>query len=157
MTVINLTYCGMNGSGPTVAAAKQDAARKIEAVLAGGYDPVVAKLNGITGIAFRTPGAWMYTIIWADTPDGVKRNLCTAQCGDRKDTVTRMLRHMADNCSDVAAVTAFLGDDKVALSDWHGKQRFYTAYRDAKHKGMNDGDAHRYACEHADATREVAA
>ena len=158
MTTINLTYCGMNGSGPTVKEAKQDAARKIEAVLDGSYDPVVARLNGITGIAFRTPDGWKYTIVWADAKDGVNKNVCTITGGDgRHEVLKHLLRHMDDNSSDPTVVAAFLGDDKAGFSDWQGKQRFYAAYKAAREQGMNETDAHRYACEHQDTVLKGAA
>jgi len=38
-TKITLTYCGMEGCGRTAKEAKQEAARRIEAALAGDYTP----------------------------------------------------------------------------------------------------------------------
>src|SRR5213593_2027991 len=55
MTTIRLTYCGMAGEGPTVKEAKQDAARKIEAVLDADYTPAVYRWGNSCAVVWRTP------------------------------------------------------------------------------------------------------
>ena len=97
MKTIHLTYCGMAGSGPTVAAAKQDAARKIEAVLEACFIPrmVVGARNGDApariALAWRTPRG-----IESGYPDpltGRLGGLCIHHAAATMDQVVRDLRY----------------------------------------------------------------
>ena len=52
---VTLTYYGVDGTGRTVTAAKNDAGRKIEAMLKGDYTPRLIQYRHITMVLFRDP------------------------------------------------------------------------------------------------------
>src|SRR5437588_149062 len=52
---ITLKYCGVEGTGATVAKAKQDAASKIGAMLSGDYTHKVVAYKGTAFLIWREP------------------------------------------------------------------------------------------------------
>src|SRR3990167_6281423 len=95
-TKISLTYCGMEGDGATVKLAKQDAARKIEAALAGTYTPAMIRAGSMIGIIWREPKhGWAYKIICESDPAGSFRGYTMAHGSDFHDTRADCARHMA--------------------------------------------------------------
>lgn len=61
---ITLSYYGVDGTGPTVTAAKNDAGRKIEAMLKGDYTPRLIQYRTFTMVLFRDPfRGWVSSLI----------------------------------------------------------------------------------------------
>lgn len=100
--LVSINLHGMVGVGPTKAAAKEDAGRKIEAALSGFYTPTVVRWRGWVGILWRTPEGYCYRVSGPDTPDGILADGCTCMCaGDRAEALESVLWHIAQNEWDV--------------------------------------------------------
>lgn len=62
---ITLEYCGIPGSGPTMAKAKQDAARKLERlVLDCRHGPIMITMRGWSALVFRGPESWSIGLVF---------------------------------------------------------------------------------------------
>lgn len=65
---VTIEFCGMLGTGETKAKAKQDAMRRIEAVLSGDWNPYFLSHKGVVAIVSRAPDAtakqWDYQLAW---------------------------------------------------------------------------------------------
>jgi hypothetical protein len=150
MTNINLTYCGMPGSGPTVKEAKQDAARKIEAALADSYMPTVITWRGRIAIIFREPvGGWQYQI--GDLEGEGLRHFCTVTSWeDRLDAELAARRHLADNGRRPGERTSELlegvrgpkgADLLYAQREFARSAAWSDRLQECMAAGMNEGDA----------------
>lgn len=139
-TIINLTYCGMAGSGATVKLAKQDAARKIEAVLSGYYTPYMMRAGDLLGVMWREPNGYSYKIIRPDTKAGqvFGNSLCIGST--EADTREAMASHMAQNIGSYAGLEKHL--TKYAMRDLDNYFEFQRKYSECKAAGMSDTDAH---------------
>src|SRR4051812_42854277 len=62
--IIHLEYCGMDGSGPTVKEAKQDATRKIEALLKETWKPIYIVCRNVSGVLWRDPHGWHFNYLF---------------------------------------------------------------------------------------------
>jgi len=142
-TKIQLTYCGMAGEGATVKLAKQDAARKIEAVLDGYYSPHMLRQGDLMGLVWREPSGYCYKIIWADTKSGSIFGNTSGRDSDQKETLRACARHMAQASGSIAGLEQYLTDaDKREHTEylaWHER------YKAAKTAGYTDVQAHEIA------------
>lgn len=137
-TKISLTYCGMAGEGATVKLAKQDAARKIESVLAGYYTPYMLRHADMIGLVWREPQGYCYKIIHADTEAGPLHGNSTHE--DEAGTRSNCARHMAQLAGNYTGLDRHLNDaDKRDLDRYFAWQE---RYRIAKAQGMTDQQAH---------------
>jgi hypothetical protein len=160
-TKIQLTYCGMAGEGATVKEAKQDAARKIEALLSGDWQPIAFESRGWAIILHRSPDGWHPAII-SDQSGKVRPDLFRGSCSgirDKKEAIAQAIANLAQLSWDGAEVLppciASYGfrispEARRALVDdfrrWRG---FQLAYKQAAKNGMQDCEAHQWACHHA--------
>lgn len=147
MTNHRLTYCGMEGEGRTVALAKQDAARKINAVLDGSYAPVCIPGRVTIGIVFRTTFGWSYRIV---ERAGVELSTCyhPSEGFDSADRACRS--HMAQNELDLDHpfdVPTYL-TDKRDRSEYIDYAAWQLAARAAQTQGLTDTEIHAWACQH---------
>lgn len=141
-TKIELTYCGMSGSGATVKLAKQDAARKIEAALAGYYTPTVLRHGDLIGFVWREPAGYCYKILWPVIESGPTYG--SGSKLDEKSVISNCARHMAQSVGHYAGTIAkYLNDaDKRNLDSYFAWQE---RYRVAKSTGMTDQQAYDHA------------
>lgn len=145
-TQINLTYCGMGGAGKTVKEAKQDAARKIEAVLDGHYFPRIITYRGNSILVYRTPQAWHTTIIVDDGEprQGVLTSSCMYETESEAASAAQLqVAQLGWKRQDGYTMPDFLTDKQKR--EMHTMITFWMRYQDAKAAGMNDHDAHDYA------------
>ena len=64
MSKIKITYYGMDGEGPTVTAAKQDAGRKLEHLVEQtGEDPTIIRIGNVTALVAFARWGWGHRII----------------------------------------------------------------------------------------------
>ncbi len=145
MAKITITYCGMDGTGDTVAKAKQDAARKLEAVMAGDWNPFLLTHHGRLAVISRIPKGdfrqWGYAL--AETDDG-SLDLGHVPSWERRDqAIAAAAKHLAQNAGTY-----------VGLERWltHHEQRdldsYFTwqkAYAEAKASGCSDEECRRQA------------
>jgi hypothetical protein len=100
---ITVTYYGVEGTGPTVTAAKHNAGRKIDEMLKGDYTPRLIQYRHITIVLFRDPfRGWVYSSIEnlaGMTADGsalTKQLRSSSASGDDYETeYNRALFHLA--------------------------------------------------------------
>lgn len=132
------TVHGWEGSGPTVAAAKVDAIKKIEKAAEGSYTPTVVRWRGMVGIVWRELLGHCYTILRPNEGDdkGANKNYCEGGARDEAETIRAMLR-------DIAQIGFVVGEDATAPviitneedrrdhESWSSWQNGVKAYRDA--------------------------
>ena len=96
MPTVTIDYFGFSGSGPTVKEAKQDAGRKIQALHADTWTPVIREWRGFAILVYRNLNGWEYTFI--SHPGEPLRIPAGCSCGfhDRADAVKSAERHIAD-------------------------------------------------------------
>ena len=140
-TKIQLTYCGMEGEGATVKLAKQDAARKIEAVLAGYYTPYMIRHGDMIGFIWRDPRGYNYKIITSDVQSGsIFGNSAT---DDEKEARNRCANHMAQISGSYVGLDAYLTDrDRRDLDEYAAWQE---RYKQARASGKTDTEAYNIA------------
>lgn len=100
---ITLSYYGVDGTGRTVTAAKNDAGRKIEAMLKGDYTPRLIQYRTFTMVLFRDPfRGWVSSVIEnlaAMTADGTaftkQLRSSTASGDDYETAYNNALFHLA--------------------------------------------------------------
>lgn len=157
-TQINLTYCGMEGSGPTVKQAKADAAVKIERLLTElnqAPNLYVMQVDTWSALVARGPQGWGFRII--DCPaEPIKQGMLYLSSGyhDSDD----VLRSCAHSLLQAAWTPGVIGDEswintrqaglpcacrgadlKADLLRWVSWQRDYKRLRDS---GLSDREAH---------------
>lgn len=158
MKTIRLTYCGVDGEGPTVAAAKQDAARKIEDMVTQltSFAPTIIAIEGWAAlVAYCGPNAgWGHRLITGDQPGTVRSGpQYLGSSGKRDVALMTAAKHVAD-CAwrhDIADDAAWLEANRpegISAAMWrdassdllyrYGWQRRYKAARD---DGYDDNDA----------------
>lgn len=145
-TQINLTYCGMGGTGKTVKEAKQDAARKIEAVLDGNYFPRILSYRDISILVYRTPQGWHTTIIRDDGKmmEGLLTSSSMHETASEATSVAQVqLAQLGWKRDDGYTMPDFLTD--AQKRDMHSMITFWMRYQDARKAGMGEDDAHSYA------------
>lgn len=149
---IHLTYCGMDGHGPTVREAKQDAARKIQDALDLNYTPTVLAWGDRSGIVWNTPNGVCSSLIGED--GGL-----TGTCFHGASTVMpsacdSMRLNLAQLGADVESdelPSILRGDDCLARAyrTWLGFQRAYR-FSKANSPDLGDGAWHRWACDNSE-------
>lgn len=99
---IHLTYCGMDGSGPTVKEAKLDATRKIESAIRDQYRMGV--IGCLDGTIFIVHG-------------GLRSGSYDIAAPDRKHTTGC---HARDSFDDACVYAARHAADAFGISWWNG-------------------------------------
>lgn len=154
-TKINLTYCGMEGVGETVKLAKQDAARKIEGVLAELATPRIVVVNDFAALVWFEPRAgWVYRII-TDHAEGIRAGDLYGNGGgygdSRVDVIAAATKHLADISwthdvqDDQAFFATVKGLDPRTVADLVSRAAWQRRYRAAVTTGASDVEAHRLA------------
>lgn len=152
MKTIHLTYCGMPGEGPTVAKAKQDAARKIEAAIYGSYTPTIRTYRGKSVLIYRSPEGWHTAHIHGDT-ERQTVSYCSPD-GDYSEAIARavmMLAQITWQRSDglthpvIEEIGAQTTEGRRLRSEFASWAKFQLMYAEAIRRGLNDCDAHNLA------------
>lgn len=146
MKKISLDYCGMEGEGKTVREAKRDATRKIEAALSADYTPRIISFRGETIIIWRSPKSTASSLLHGGQIVGG----CTlyAPGEDRKRIEEQCRLQLAQTVwnyeEDLAPFLDFIGEKNAPkFLSW---VRWQNAYRQARHNGATDIEAHGIAC-----------
>jgi hypothetical protein len=144
---VRMTYCGMDGEGSTLTAAKQDAARQVERFL----DEISEQKAGFIGkyfcLTYRTKTSWYYSIYHPGEPlDHFKRVAghwcCSAT--DAEDAERCLRKHVAQwiygetDDKGLALLEIHNDKDRQSIAHWCDWQ---AAYRIARAQGMNDQEA----------------
>lgn len=143
MARIRLEHFGVDGSGRTVTEAKQDAGRKIQALVEELRFPCVFRFpTGIVGVVARTVEGWSYALLYADQESRTDA-LAASGYGDQAETVAAMRRHVAQNL--VFGVPdhglSVLADDR-ARREHIGYVNWQLDYRALRAAGKSDHEAH---------------
>lgn len=148
-TTINLEYCGIDGSGPTVREAKQDAARKLTALVNDlrRTSPLIILIEGHAALVWRDANGWTYRLITDENGalrDGPQYG-SSSSADDREATERSVRRHLAMNAwthdkddAWLAAIPGLTEADRRQIGDWCAWQRRYKVARDA---GKTDAEA----------------
>ena len=143
----------MDGEGPTVREAKQDAARKIEAVLEADYTPAVFRWGDSSAIVWRTPRGVNSAYLRGHLHgNGMPRGHCCHGSQSTFDEVCQSVRlNLAQNEADITSdeTPAIIAGERRLESDYRSWLGFQRAYRHAKANAIGAGDCdwHRWACE----------
>lgn len=150
--IINLTYCGMEGQGPTVAKAKQDAAKKIEAALYGSYCPVIRSFRGHTALIYRSPEGWHYAFLNGSDRQSLGYSSPRADfCEAIRDAVLQLAMHAwqpEDGLKSpvIEETGSQTTDGRWLRSEFASWAKFQLLYRAAKERGLNEHESHTLAC-----------
>lgn len=160
MATVRVTYCGMEGEGKTLTAAKQDAARKAEEALTGDYTPVLVQRRGIAALVYREPAGWRTQVI-VDEQRAVRGGAVWGGYEDKEDATQSALYHVVQLAWDGEEGDALddlaKGLDRRRLDDLRGWVRFQLLYRRAVECGLADHLRHGWACWHGGVDRFDAA
>jgi hypothetical protein len=152
---ITLQYCGMEGTGETVTKAKQDAARKIEAMLAADYTPKVVAYKGNAFLIWREPTPYGHISIQScrimekgEMVAPLSRGSTThGGARDVADVVSQYMLHLAqeawDGQEEQSEFLRLRPDLQREFTSWCQWQK---RYKEARDKGMSDTAAHYIAC-----------
>lgn len=150
MTTITLTYCGMNGQGPTVKEAKQDAARKIESLLSELDDsPIIRTIthgqDKYTMIIFRNSYRWGYELIKHGESD--RTHYTSANYDSKDEALTHAFRHIAQNVFtfDNDGLHWIMANDSDGLGNHKSWALWQHRYHAWKLQGQTDEQAHALA------------
>ena len=144
----------MTGEGATLREAKLDALAKVDAALAGSYDPVIVEHRGSVKLIWREPDGWRHaTIVLCGVPETRMPGGKYYPADPDLDTARRKaLFHLAQ----ITWVPADLTDVPECVTDERDRRElvgyfmFQLAYRFGREeRGMSDAEAHREACERA--------
>ena len=141
MEKIGVTYYGVEGSGPTVAAAKQDAGRKIEAAMTGSYAPQIIRHREYIAFVWRAPYGWSYKLLTGDELSGPVQG-CTSSNDDLPETLRLAERHLAQLTGTTEGLQHLTDTDRREAAAYEAWQ---TQYRAARADGQNDAEARKTA------------
>jgi hypothetical protein len=154
MNTVSVTYCGMEGTGRNVTSAKQDAARKLESIMHGSYNPALLECRMNTILVWRDTQGWHSRVI--QTPGNPVTNSPSYnwEGNDRDEAVHNARAHLAQlawTFDDGLSVPRTDADTEIILTpsqreDFFRWAGFQLAYRDARKAGMEDCQAHEWAC-----------
>lgn len=154
MATIRITYFGVEGEGPTVKAAKQDAGDKLERFVKGSM-PRIYCHKGYTLITYAQPWGGSYTITH---PDSAGQAIGSSSASDRRDAEFSGLRHLFTMARKegeyeipdwAMANRDFAAMAKSLRDEWARNDKFQAAYREARSLGQSDCEAHLHACQAA--------
>lgn len=157
-TKINLEYFGMPGSGATVTEAKQDAGRKIESLLQDLGMPLLLHHKGAVAILTRDTYGWGYRLFDVSTLKAYQyAGHCSGGFDSREECLKAAVHHLAQNMRRIGEKDAEIFDalperDRALARrefaiEAERDDLFQTRYREALARGMENGDAHDYACQ----------
>jgi hypothetical protein len=148
----------LTGAGATVKEARVDLEAKVDAALAGSYDPVLISCGAYMAVIWRAPDGWYYRLReFADVrATGLHEVAGGGNYDDRESCVQAAAFHVLDIGSgpddfhvdaDIPAFLAHPGKRSTLLSN----ARFHRAYAHARANGLGAGDDdwHRWACDHS--------
>lgn len=138
------------GQGRTKAEAKADLEKKVDWALA--QDTFLEFRFGCVLTATPNPNGWGSAVVFPERQ--THGNTVTATCfygpEERATVIASLRRHACDSTwtpdKDDAAHAAASGLDEPAQRDLIHGFKWQRAYRDAKDRGLSDGDAHAFAC-----------
>jgi hypothetical protein len=146
MATVRVTHIGMEGEGRTLAAAKQDAARKAEAALTGEYTPHYVKHAGSIAVIAREPQyGWGYRIIYPDssTSDALFLQGQGGTANSKKDVIESAAWHLAQNAGHYDGLEAIIPAKRRNELDRYFESQ--ARYKEAIDRGMSDEEARSYA------------
>ena len=150
MAKVTVTYVGMEGTGKTLAAAKQDAAAKAEAALTGDYTPEIIAFRGVVALVWREPTGWCSTLLqYPGIEFRTGRPHCTGSYYDkRKEAIARTKQHVAQLAwqeSDGTESPLLADASPAERSEFRSQAEFKLRYLEGRRKGIPERDLHDYA------------
>ena len=144
---VRITYYGMDGAGRNLTEAKQDAGRKIEASLAGDYNPVLLSCRSYQVLIYREPGGWCFLTV--ATPNNGPKNETLYGCPNYKDRYTA-LRDARTHLAQIAwqpedGELPPIKLDRSQTREFSSWATFQLRYQDGITAGLSQHDAHAYA------------
>lgn len=144
----------MTGEGATLREAKLDALAKVDAALAGSYDPEIVAHRGSVKLIWREPDGWRHaTIAHRGVPETRMPGGKYYPADPDLDTARRKALF---DLAQITWVPADLTDVPECVTDERDRRElvsyfmFQLAYRFGREEqGMSDAEAHRMACERA--------
>jgi hypothetical protein len=150
-TKITLEYFGFQGLGATIKEAKQDAGRKIEALHAGSWDPVLVSWRGETILIYRTlEGYYSRFLQHGGDPLKVSAGCQLHGNDDLKSAIRSVQNHVVQLGWTFEDPIDLFPDFYTNESDRReaiSYREWQIAYRKFKGEGHTDNDAHRLATE----------
>ncbi len=158
MATVRVEYCGMDGEGKTLTAARQDAARKAEKAITGTYDPTILQSRGWIILVWRDPHGWRHSIL--REKEETRCRLSYSSGSDDYDAVfAGALADLAqlswdgqEEHSPILQGNDFAGltkeDQRRVLGDFKSWRGFQLAYKSPAAQALPECDRHRWACEH---------
>jgi hypothetical protein len=146
-TIINLRYCGMAGKGPTVKAAKADAAAKIEHLLNDMGQPVITRFGAYAALIWRGVSGWHYGLL---SESGAAPLGWSGEEETKREALDRAKGHLASLAmgphatdEDYAAAVEYVGEKGNAeeLADALAWQRAYAAAMHGNTGGVRVADS----------------
>jgi len=125
MVVRRVTYCGIEGEGPTAKAAREQAERRLELAMTGSYNPWVFRDCQHTLFVWREPTGWTYRIVWPDFPNGQHLQPNIVPVDDFQCVSSKAAYHFAQSVyTGIKSIPIEL-TQKLSLKDRHELQMYY--------------------------------
>jgi hypothetical protein len=150
MATVTIEYFGVEGIGRNVTEAKRDAGHKLEK-LARECFPRIYSWRGHSVVCYATAWGGAYSMIHPDSDGMANGSSCASSREDAEDSG---IRHLLSICRKEGefelpsfARNHFSAAELASIiDDWRRNDEFQRRYREGVAKGMNDCDAHSYAC-----------
>jgi hypothetical protein len=97
-TKITLTYCGMEGAGETVRAARQNAADKLTSIMNANYSPHVVSCGDMKALIYNTPSGVVVVPIYPGPQMACAGYTCTNEGID--EAIESQAMHQATQTAD---------------------------------------------------------
>lgn len=148
MKKITLSYCGMAGEGPTVKEAKQDAARKIEAVLSACYQPRIVIWGDKLALIWNTPQGVVSAYVENKVGAKIQGTCHHCRGTDMNKAEQSAKLNLAMNCADIESdsIPEVIADNPNSIASFLSWIGFQRAYRQAVKDGLDNHGAHAWAC-----------
>jgi hypothetical protein len=139
---------GMEGRGPTLTAAKQDARQKLANATLGHYRPWYCIINGHYMIVWRELDGWTYQIVWPKSPRVGYSGGYESGGGSFEEVQRRGVRHLvrcvyADTTQIPKELADILGES--GLHELAEYWQWHRRYVEGIQRGLSDLDARDYA------------
>jgi hypothetical protein len=146
---VTVSHLGMEGEGPTAAKAKKHAEERIEAVLAGEWDPYVIVHKGLVAFIARKPSTsdkhWGFKVVNATEHEPLRNQWVDLNYKDRPETIRAAAYSLAQMSGTYEGLKPFLQETQRYELDFYFD--WQAAYRLAKVAGKSDHEARREADE----------
>jgi hypothetical protein len=163
---IRITYYGMDGEGPTVKAAKEDAGHKLAHLVAQTEEaPVIVAVEGVAALVAYTQQGWGHRLITGQSTDNTSGfftgpQYVSGSYETKQEARLAALRHVLDiawrfECDDAAWLDQMTAsrtgcplshaDARTLRTEMLERWAWQRRYRKAREAGRTDEDARNIA------------